>query len=98
MPYPISALSNYPIYPLTDYPTNLRPMLEKAHLLKIARTKMPFGKYGGRLLIDLPEEYLLWFQHKGWPQGELGTLLGITLEIKINGLEHVIEPLKEPKV
>lgn len=70
-------------------------MLEKAHLLKIARTKMPFGKYGGRLLIDLPEEYLLWFQHKGWPQGELGTLLGITLEIKINGLEHIIVPLKE---
>ena len=55
---------------------------------------MPFGKYQGRLLIDLPEEYLLWFANRGFPSGELGDLLKLTLEIKINGLEGLIEPLK----
>lgn len=69
-------------------------MIEKQHLVKIANTTMPFGKYGGRRLIDLPEEYLLWFRKKGFPNGELGTLLELTLEIKIEGLEKVIHPLK----
>lgn len=55
---------------------------------------MPFGKYQGRLLIDLPEAYLLWFANKGFPDGELGELLKLALEIKINGLEGLIEPLK----
>ncbi|MEF1173028.1 DUF3820 family protein, partial [Vibrio sinaloensis] len=50
-------------------------MLEKENLLKLARVQMPFGKYSGRVLIDLPEEYLLWFDKKGFPQGELGDLL-----------------------
>lgn len=55
---------------------------------------MPIGKYRGRLLIDLPEAYLLWFANKGFPDGELGELLKLALEIKINGLEGLIEPLK----
>ena len=55
---------------------------------------MPFGKYSGRRLIDLPEEYLLWFRKKGFPNGKLGLLLEMTLEIKIEGLEPVIAPLK----
>ncbi|MGB2078417.1 MAG: DUF3820 family protein [Vibrio sp.] len=63
-------------------------------LLKIARMKMPFGKYAGRHLIDLPEEYLLWFDKKGFPTGELGQLLQITLALKIEGLEAVVRPLK----
>lgn len=50
-------------------------MFEKTHLLKLARMKMPFGKYAGRILIDLPEPYLLWFQKQGFPEGELGELL-----------------------
>ena len=69
-------------------------MFEKQDLVKIANQQMPFGKYGGRRLIDLPEEYLLWFAEKGFPKGKLGELMGITLEIKINGLEHLIDPLK----
>lgn len=68
--------------------------MEKQDLLDIARMTMPFGKYAGRALIDLPEEYLLWFAKKGFPQGRLGHLMALTLEIKIEGLEGLIKPLK----
>lgn len=66
-------------------------------LLHIARETMPFGKYQGRLIIDLPEAYLLWFQHEGWPTGKLGDWLQLTLEIKINGLEYLVDPLRKSK-
>jgi uncharacterized protein (DUF3820 family) len=69
-------------------------MIEKQHLLKLATMTMPFGKYQGRILIDLPEEYLLWFSKKGMPQGELGLLLSLALEIRINGQEGLIKKLK----
>ena len=68
-------------------------MFEKEHLLKIANTTMPFGKYKGRRLIELPEPYLVWFAQQGFPKGQLGQLLELTLEIKINGLEKLIKPL-----
>ncbi len=71
-------------------------MIEKEDLLQIARQPMPFGKYKGRLIIDLPEAYLLWFSHKGWPAGNLGRWLQIALEVKINGLEKIVQPLKLP--
>lgn len=71
-------------------------MLKKEDLLELARMPMPFGKYQGRVLVDLPEEYLLWFQQKGWPKGRLGELLQLCLEIKMNGLEYLIEPMKKP--
>ncbi len=59
---------------------------------------MPFGKYQGRLIIDLPEEYLLWFAKKEFPDGELGLLMRLALEIKIEGLDKLIDPLrKHPK-
>ena len=70
-------------------------MLEKENLIKLARVRMPFGKYSGRILIDLPEEYLLWFDKKGFPQGELGQLLQLCLALKIEGLDNVIRPLKQ---
>lgn len=69
-------------------------MFEKQDLLKLANQPMPFGKYQGKVLIDLPEEYLLWFAKKGFPQGELGRLLQLALEIRINGLEGILQPLK----
>lgn len=69
-------------------------MIEKEHLLKLATMTMPFGKYQGRILIDLPEEYLLWFSKKGMPQGELGLLMSLALEIRINGQEGLIKKLK----
>ena len=68
--------------------------LEKEHLLKLATMKMPFGKYQGRVLMDLPEEYLLWFAKKGFPRGELGLLLELMLELQINGLESLLNPLR----
>lgn len=69
-------------------------MFDQQDLIKLANNTMPFGKYQGRRLIDLPEEYLLWFANKEWPKGKLGELLQLSLEIKINGLEGLIEPLK----
>ena len=71
-------------------------MFEKQDLLSLASMKMPFGKYKGHVLIDLPEAYLLWFSNKGWPGGKLGQLMQLALEIRINGLEQIIEPLKKP--
>lgn len=62
-------------------------------LLKVANTRMPFGKYEGRLLLEIPEPYLVWYKQKGFPQGELGKLLEQMLEIKLNGLESVVWPL-----
>ncbi len=70
-------------------------MFDKTDLLKLAKTPMPFGKYKGRLLIDLPEHYLLWFSKKGFPEGKLGELLQLSLEIRINGLEYLVEPMKK---
>ena len=69
-------------------------MFKKEDLISIAKTPMPFGKYKGRLLIDLPEPYLLWFANKGFPEGKLGQLMALTLEIKVNGLTDLIVPLK----
>ncbi|MCD1124797.1 DUF3820 family protein [Jinshanibacter sp. LJY008] len=69
-------------------------MIEKEHLLQIANTPMPFGKYKGRMLVDLPDEYLLWFSKKGFPAGSLGQLMELTLALKIEGLDNVIRPLK----
>lgn len=63
-------------------------------LLELAQMKMPFGKYAGRLLIDLPEPYVVWFAGKGFPSGKLGRMLAIVYEIKINGLEYLFEPLR----
>lgn len=62
------------------------------HLIALANAKMPFGKYAGRYLMYLPEAYLIWFKQKGFPQGKLGQQMAEMLEIKVNGLEKVIEP------
>lgn len=71
-------------------------MFNKEHLVKLANMRMPFGKYQGRTLIELPEEYLLWFAKKGFPEGELGLLLALALELKIEGLDAIIRPLGAP--
>ncbi|MBN1627269.1 MAG: DUF3820 family protein [Deltaproteobacteria bacterium] len=63
-------------------------------LIKLARTRMPFGRYKDRLLIDLPEPYLVWFSQKGFPNGQLGDMLRMVYEIKLNGLEYLFKPLR----
>lgn len=68
---------------------------EQNDLIKLTKVVMPFGKYQGRALIDLPESYVLWFYDQGFPKNELGTLLGLLYEIKLNGLDDLINPLRE---
>jgi len=67
---------------------------DPAVLLKLAKTRMPFGRYKGRLLIDLPRPYVIWFAKKGFPEGELGRMLNILHEVKSNGLEYLFKPLR----
>jgi uncharacterized protein len=69
-------------------------LLDRNDLLELVGTRMPFGRYRGRPLIDLPEPYLLWFADNGFPEGKLGRLMALALEIKINGLEYLLQPLK----
>lgn len=76
-----------------DEPTTLVP--DSQQLLKLARYRMPFGKYANQLLIDLPEPYVIWFAGKGFPDGELGHMLRMVHEIKVNGLEYLFEPLRK---
>jgi uncharacterized protein (DUF3820 family) len=63
-------------------------------LLSLVRMRMPFGKYKGIVLCNLPVSYLEWFAKKGFPPGKLGMLLATLYEIKINGLEYLLTPLK----
>jgi uncharacterized protein (DUF3820 family) len=64
-------------------------------LLQLVKMKMPFGKYEGTLLCNLPVSYLEWFNRKGFPKGKLGLLLGTIYEIKLNGLGYLLDPLKK---
>jgi uncharacterized protein len=64
-------------------------------LIKLAHTKMPFGKYEGYHLIDLPEYYVVWYQNKGFPKGQLGEQLQLVYELKLNGLEELIHKIKK---
>jgi uncharacterized protein (DUF3820 family) len=68
---------------------------DKNQLLELLQYKMPFGKYKGRFIIDLPEYYLSWFNEKGFPEGKLGELLALAFEIKLNGLESMVKSIKK---
>lgn len=63
-------------------------------LIELVHMQMPFGKYKGYKLCHLPVSYLEWFNRKGFPEGKLGVLLQTMYEIKLNGLEHLLTPLK----
>lgn len=62
-------------------------------LVELANARMPYGKYEGKLLLYIPEAYLVWYKGKGFPAGKLGRQLELMLEIKMNGLEELIQPL-----
>jgi len=66
-------------------------------LLELVKMQMPFGKYKGTVLCNLPVSYLEWFQKKGFPEGKLGMLLSTIYEIKLNGLEFLLDPIKKMK-
>jgi uncharacterized protein (DUF3820 family) len=64
-------------------------------LERLVTLTMPFGKYEGRLIADLPGHYLNWFAREGFPQGEIGRLLALMHEIDHNGLRELLEPLRK---
>ena len=64
-------------------------------LLDLVSTSMPYGKYKGRKICDIPEHYLVWYHSKGFPEGKLGMLLNTMYEIRLNGLEYLLTPLRK---
>jgi len=71
---------------------NLQP--DPNTLKQLVTIKMPFGKYKGHLIADLPSAYLAWFMRQGMPSGKLGVLLITMHEIDINGLRKLLDPLR----
>lgn len=71
------------------------PHFDQHFLIRMVRFKMPFGQYEGRYVTDLPVHYLEWFQRKGFPDGQLGQYLSTMYEIKTNGLDDLIRPIKQ---
>ena len=69
--------------------------IDSQMLLELVRMRMPFGKYKDRLLCDLPEPYLVWFHGKGFPPGKIGILLSALYEIRLNGLEYLLKPIRK---
>jgi len=67
-------------------------------LLKLVSIEMPFGKYQGRLIADLPGHYLNWFAREGFPKGEIGALLALMQTIDHNGLRPLLEPLRNREI
>jgi hypothetical protein len=70
------------------------PSFDHEALLELAGMRMPFGRYQGQRLIDLPEPYVVWFARQGFPEGKLGRMLRAVYEIKVNGLEFLFDPLR----
>jgi uncharacterized protein (DUF3820 family) len=70
------------------------PEKQKKLFLQLVTLEMPFGKYKGRLICDLPEHYLVWYRQKGLPKGNLGILMETIYEIKLNGLEDILKPIR----
>lgn len=72
--------------------------MEAEDLARLVNTRMPYGKYKGRLIADLPGGYLAWFARSGFPNGELGRLLALMLELDHNGLSSLLDPLRPDRI
>lgn len=67
---------------------------DKQFLIDTAKMQMPFGKYKGYYLVDLPEYYIIWYKNKGFPQGKLGKMMGLVYEMQLNGLEDILRKVR----
>ena len=67
---------------------------DKQFLIDTANMKMPFGKYKGTYLIDIPEYYIVWYRNKGFPKGKLGDMMTLVYELKLNGLEDILRKIR----
>lgn len=72
--------------------------MDTEYLELLLQREMPFGKYKGRLIADLPGYYLGWLAREGFPKGEVGRLLALMYELDHNALRHLIDPLRENKL
>ncbi|TNE45488.1 MAG: hypothetical protein EP343_26600 [Deltaproteobacteria bacterium] len=74
-------------------------MTPENNLMLLVTMKMPYGQYEGRYICDLPEHYLVWYHNEGFPSGQLGELMASMYEIRLNGLEYLLKPLrpKQPR-
>jgi uncharacterized protein (DUF3820 family) len=68
---------------------------DKQFLIDLSKMRMPFGKYKGRFLIDLPEHYIVWYRTKGFPAGKLGKQMELVYELQLNGLEELVREIKK---
>ena len=67
---------------------------DQQFLIDLAKMKMPFGKYKGTFLIDLPEHYIVWYKTEGFPKGKLGQQMGLVYELQLNGLEDIVRKIR----
>lgn len=75
-------------------PRSETPAMDSAAFARLLTVTMPYGKYKGRAIAELPGHYLNWFAREGFPPGELGKLLALMHEIDHNGLTHLLVPLR----
>ena len=68
---------------------------DQQFLIDLAKMRMPYGKYKGTFLIDLPEHYVVWYHNKGFPNGKIGQMLGLVYELQLNGLEDMIRDIRK---
>jgi len=78
---------------MSDHQKENLNIADSEFLFAAINQEMPFGKYAGRKLLQLPEPYLVWFYKKGFPEGKLGKQLALMYEVKLNGLETMLKPL-----